>query len=707
MPRPSAVSIQRDFKAGLITEASVLAYPENACVATDNCEFDLIGRASRRLGFDLEANNVLHTIDRTLSAISTYFWRNVTGDGLKSFVVTQIGIKLYFYDASNTTSLSAGYNTNTIDLTTFSPSGAPTPRINECQFSDGFGKLFVVHPNLEAFYVTYNQNTDDFTATQIDIKIRDFEGMVDEQAFDARPTSTLAGLSDAHEYNLRNQGWNTTVLTAWDTAFTTMPSNCDVWWRYKNASDVFDTTVVVNDAGGNTLANKGHYILNVYNQDRTTASGITGITAVTTGTNRATATAFFAGRVWYSGINYPAFNTKIYFSRIAQSVTDFGLCYQQNDPTAQDLFDIEVDDGGVFNIPEAGTIYKLFAMQNALLVFAAKGVWSITGSSGIGFTATDFTIRKISSFRTISASSFIDVNGLPVYWNSDGIFTAQLQQQDQNGQAQVAIIPMTYTTIQSFYDEIPNSSKAFARGFFNPQTQIVQWLYSSSAPATIEDNYTFDRVLVLNARTNAFYPWSVSDSDVKIHGVFVTDSAGAQVVEFTVNDAASDIVIDAATDTVVAYAQSAQTVTPVFKYLVSYSSAATHKFTMADQLDRTYTDWFKYDNIGVDYESSFTTGYAIKGQGAMRFQSNYLFLYNEGNGIYHVQGIWDFAISGNTGKYTSKQRLFYADSSYSNLHKRIKIRGNGRTLQYKVTSISGQPFTIIGWADVQSGNQLA
>lgn len=696
-----------DFKTGLITEASGLNYPENACVATDNCEFDLLGRVTRREGFDFEAAYTTQTIDKTLSSITTYFWRNVTGDGLVSFVVAQIGSSLHFYNSANTTSLSAGHNANTIDLTTYSPAGAPIPRINECHFADGFGKLFVVHPNLEAFYVTYNQSGDNFTATQIDIKIRDFEGMVDEQAFDARPTSTLAGLSDAHEYNLRNQGWNTTVLTAWDTAFTTMPSNCDVWWTYKNSSDVFDTTTVANSAAGNTLANKGHYVLNVYNQDRTTASGITGITSVTTETSRATAVAFYAGRVWYSGVNYPSFNTKIYFSRIAQAVTDFGLCYQQNDPTAEDSFDIEVDDGGVFNIPEAGTIYKLFSMQNALLVFAAKGVWSITGSSGLGFTATDFTIRKISSFRTISASSFIDVNGMPIYWNSDGIFTVQLQQQDQNGQAQIAIVPMSYTTIQSFYDEIPNSSKQFARGFFNPQTQIVQWLYSSEAPATIDDNFTFDRILIFNARTNSFYPWVLSDSDVKIHGVFVTDAAGAQITEFTVIDAATDIVIDAASETVVAYAQSAATITPVFKYLVSYPYTSTYKFTMADQTDSSYTDWTSYDSVGTDYTSTFTTGYKIRGNAAMKFQSNYLFLYNEGNGEYDTQGIWDYATSGNTGKYTSKQKLIYNDSSYSNLHKKIKIRGNGRTLQYKVTSVPGEPFTIIGWSAIESANPIA
>src|SRR4051812_28358624 len=107
MPKQTQVSVMHDFKTGLITEASGVNFPENACVETENCEFDLLGKATRRQGFDFEENYTTQTVDKTLSAISTYFWRNVTGDGVISFAVTQIGNTLYFYDASNTTSLSA------------------------------------------------------------------------------------------------------------------------------------------------------------------------------------------------------------------------------------------------------------------------------------------------------------------------------------------------------------------------------------------------------------------------------------------------------------------------------------------------------------------------------------------------------------------------------------------------------------------------
>jgi len=51
-----------------------------------------------------------------------------------------------------------------------------------------------------------------------------------------------------------------------------------------------------------------------------------------------------------------------------------GNCYQVNDPTSDQLFDLLPTDGGVIVIQGCGSIYKLFPLQNALLVFAANGV---------------------------------------------------------------------------------------------------------------------------------------------------------------------------------------------------------------------------------------------------------------------------------------------------------------------------------------------
>src|SRR5208282_4926594 len=102
-----------------------------------------------------------------------------------------------------------------------------------------------------------------------------------------------------------------------------------------------------------------HYIINPFIQSPSATSGISGLTDVTT-TVRPTNGAWYAGRVWYTGVNaakaatgdqnYYTWTENIYFSQIITpgDISGFGNCYQANDPTADattGLFDLFPDDG--------------------------------------------------------------------------------------------------------------------------------------------------------------------------------------------------------------------------------------------------------------------------------------------------------------------------------------------------------------------------
>jgi hypothetical protein len=315
MARQPVQSIENSFINGLVTEATPLNFPQGAVKETFNCVFNEDGSVSRRFGFDFESNYVTKNINRANSAISTYLWQNVSGNGDLTVVVVQIGATVYFWKTSTTGTYSSGAISSSVTLTPVS--GATSVETVEAQFADGNGYLFITHPFCEPMRVTYDTGTDTVSATNITVKIRDFEGATaDPQGIDERPTSTLAGLNVSHRYNLHNQGWTTTNLTAWDTAQTTMPSNADVMWRFKNGLDNYDFTSSVIDriTAGNTRAPNGHYILTLSNQDRDTATGLSGIAATTTGAYRPSTCAFFAGRMFYSGINKSGFKMYLIFS---------------------------------------------------------------------------------------------------------------------------------------------------------------------------------------------------------------------------------------------------------------------------------------------------------------------------------------------------------------------------------------------------------
>jgi hypothetical protein len=242
-------------------------------------------------------------------------------------------------------------------------------------------------------------------------------------------------------------------VTAFASDVGSYPSNADVWWAFKDETGVFDPATTADNVTLNSgPAPKGYYVLQAFNLLRGAVSGVTGLTDVTTSKRPKTGT-FFQGRVWYAGVDATGFTENIYFSQIIERTEQFGRCFQINDPTSETLFDLLPSDGGIVRIQGCGTVHKLFSIQNGLLVFAANGVWFITGNQGIGFTANDYTVTEISKVQSISSTSFINVQGMPYWWNEEGIYTIV------PGQQGLQVKSLTLQTIASEYDEIPLESK--------------------------------------------------------------------------------------------------------------------------------------------------------------------------------------------------------------------------------------------------------
>lgn len=471
---------------------------------------------------------------------------------------------------------------------------------------------------------------------------------------------------------------STGYISTWLSAEGNYPSNADVWWVFKDTSGDFSPATT---AGNITLnsgqAPQGHYILNAFNQDRTVASGTSGLTAVTT-TVRPRTGCWFGGRVWFSGVDssqvatgdaaFYTWTENIYFSTIVSGTPDFGTCYQTNDPTSENLSDELPSDGGVIVIQGCGAVYKLFPMQNGVLVFAQNGVWIIRGGQSLGFTATDYSVNKVSEVQSISGTSFISVQGMPMFWNEEGIYAVEPSKDNSPyGFGGLSVNPITVGTILTFYNSIPRDSKRYARGDYNPITYNIEWLYRSEQESGIANRYQFDSALNLNVYNRAFYPYSISNNNAcYVNGlVYISYPNG---------------VLD-----------------PTFKYLTSVNT----QFTFSEENDDVnFLDWFSYDNTGVDYTSFFITGYNLHGKAIAKWSNTYVYMYLGGAdpSAYTIQGIWDYANTGNSGRYTNVQQITNFSPNYNNTFRRHKIRGHGMSLQIYVSSISGQPFTIQGWA---------
>jgi hypothetical protein len=705
MARSIATSIENNFVNGLVTEATALNFPEAAAVDTDNCVFEQQGNFTRRKGFEFEIGAIRDTKSKANQVVNTFLWQNAAGSGNNNFVVRQVGAELAFFRVTTTGALSANKMSSTIDLNVFKVAGSDDPGLTEAQFTYGRGYLFVTHPTCEPFYVEFNPTTTLFNAYAIDIQIRDFEGVDDSLNTQDRP-GTLSG---AHYYNLLNQGWRQTVhtgntaYTQWRVTRSDFPSNADVWWQFKNADEQMDSSLYNSINRGNSPAPKGSYILDAFYLDRAAAAATGGIAVVTSGTQRPSTTAFFASRVFYAGVQAQNFSNKIYFTQIIEGDDQFGKCYQTNDPTSEYMFDLLPSDGGTINILECGTIVKLMSIQSALLVFATNGVWAISGSTGTGFAANDYTVKKIATVPALTASSFVDAGGVPIWWNSDGIYT--ISSQDALGN--VGVTSISEKKIKDFYNnEIPASAKSYAKGFFNSLDKVVHWAYRSTDASTVDARYSFDRVLALNTISGAFYPWSVSTSPVTVNGLIAVQGLGADTTIENVVDSLGANVTTLSGENVQTSTVEPEALASVFKYLVSIDNGGTNEFTFAEVFSTTYKDWVAWTGDGINYTSYATSGYRVRGDAQRRFQSNYIMVFADIDdpGTFDVQGIWDYATSGTTGDFTSKQRCTFTSTSRRYNYRKLKIRGMGLSVQFKFSSVTGEPFNITGWSVFESSN---
>src|SRR5882762_2284876 len=321
---------------------------------------------------------------------------------------------------------------------------------------------------------------------------------------------TFSVVISSEQWYLR-AGASNNYTSTWFAAIANYPSNSDVWWQFKDLTGVFNPGTQIGNVTLSSPAPKGSMILDAFNQDYSGTSGTPGL-GITSTNLRPKTGCWFQGRIWFAGLDDsksnvgPANNAtyswteNIYFSQIAVSPTQFGKCYQTNDPTSETLFDVLPTDGGVIQIQGCGSVYKLFPIENGLLVFAANGIWFITGSQGIGFSASDYTITNISYVKSISGTSFVNVQGLPFFWNEEGIY--QVMPSQKGG---LEVNPITVGTILGFYLDIPVASRKYARGDYNPIDYLIQWTYRSTDESGITTRYQFDRILNYNTYNKAFF----------------------------------------------------------------------------------------------------------------------------------------------------------------------------------------------------------
>jgi hypothetical protein len=758
MPRSQATKLYRTFVKGLITEASPLTYPEDTSFDEDNTLLFQKGNRTRRLGVDFEDNFTLSSFqdaDPSTTPIIEYAWPSVNNDALTSFLCLQVGGTIYFYNLY-ANPVSSGLKGFSIDLATYAAAGATAIDKSPIQMTSGKGFLFIAGSKIDPLIVEYRPLTDTITIERVAILIRDFKGVDDLLAVDEEPTT----LSNEHKYNLINQGWLTSTTTPvtsytvvgrsvsavvnsttqdtinkYKTVIGRYPGNNKQWILGKMAVDEgsykvgdFNPTLLNKAHVGNGRAPRGHFIIDAFKTDRSAVSGVPSLTADIK-TYRPTSCAFFSGRVWWFSAD------GVYFSQVLVDKSKAGQCFQEADPTAEDINELIATDGGYIPLPSADEIMRGMEIGNGVMAFARNGVWMISGSDK-GFSAIEYQVTKISAIGTDAPYSIVAAAESIFWWSKVGIH------QIKQAAGQFGPISGSYTntnittdTIDTRFKEVDAQSRQYVKGVYDPATNTLHYVYRSPA---FSRNYGYDRFLNLDLGLGAFYPWSLTAGAYPyICGVFLSPdlnylSNGSDV------QASSNNVTDASANQVVAQATELSA-RPSFLHLVAaVPSAGVYRFSMGAFSNDQFVDWEGYDGTGATYNSFVESGYEILEDAFRKKQILYMSIFfrqteenfvSSGSGDYTVDKPsscymtikWDWTSSGNTGKWSQKRQVYRhrrvpyvndLDLTFNTGTKVVftknKIRGTGRALQFRFeTNERGKNFDLLGWQAGYQGSSNA
>lgn len=764
MPTVDQSKFYFNFTGGLNTDSSLLSLPENSATDIDNYDLIRTGEIKRRLGVEFEAAYQLsdQSIDPTTaaqSAMSMHEWKAVNGRGDLNFLVVQVGSNLFFHDLGVDPISSSLLGT--IDITPFTQgNGIPGDSIIDTSYGEGV--MIVCNQNMDPVIISFDEDSSSFSTEVVTIEIRDFDGVEDGLEIGKRPLT----ISVEHAYNLRNQGWPTEASVAKGRSgsdgfdvidpvagtffhVSLYPSNADLIWATKITAvppgkeevlGAYSPFHLVDHQYGNTPAARGHFIFDAFNIDRSNVSEFSGATIPQeTVTVRPTTTAFYAGRVWYAGVPDKKVTGDVYFSQSLTEIDNAGKCYQDADPTAEDINSLVATDGGVIHIADMGHVYRMLQVGQDLMLFAANGVWAVSGTIGGNFVADDFSVRKVTDIGTTSADSIIEAVGAVFYWSRGGIYLISSGQIDDT----LTVSRITQDKIQGLFDTISEPARAYVRGWFDEFENRVYWFYNDTESYDgVSFRFSYNRVLALDLTLQAFYPYTIEDlpsgGTPIVAGMTQKEAGSEEIITYDVVQglgSGRDDIVEGGDDVVEDIAFPVFTNTNLKLLTLVLDLDGFYEYTFSEFNNREFKDWHIWDSIvnnpdntGADYSAFVqiawqTSGDTIRNRVIEHITSYFnrtetgFELDGEGNVIFTdpsgctVQTRWDWTDSDNAGRWTTPtqayryKRFFLPedetdplDYSFQVIQTKQRMRGKGNSFSLRYESDNGKDTQLLGFA---------
>ena len=659
-----------EFTGGLNTEFNPLASPPNIALEMENMELTKKGGVKKRVGFDLEEDREIITTGVSFRggqklSRNIFKWENAGGNADKSLLVTQVGqyLAIFDLDGGDVTSNNKIYD-ELFESDIYS---------NGLSFSSVDGLLVVVNGTDLITIYTYDNGV--ITQEKKKFLVRDLFGVqaivggIDLTAVpntQTRPES----INNDHIYNLRNQtfnkpyypGNNETLKDPIQSFYEesnkevdestrslpkAYPSYSDSILPYVYADPADDSNggssrtverffrrIMTSDSTGSDSSPRGHFIIDALNRGNSRLKRVQDIEGRNPELNfkvnslkadrtpgGATCTESFAGRVWFSGFSgdiidgdshSPRMSSYVLFSRLVNSPTDINKCYQAADPTSKDDSALVDTDGGFIRLDGAYDISHMTVLDGSLFIFAANGVWRISGDDQSGFKATAYKAEKISRMGTISPNSVVTAEGKVFFWGEKSI---NVLTRSELGIWDV--VDITEKTIQSLYDLISEDNKRSCFGHYDIYQKRLSWVYTNVVTSNFSEELILD--LTYNAFTYNKIPTKNNNLPL-ILGVSETEPYRLSTLE-------EDVTADGVVVNADGIAVTATSNTRVEGIKSSIYLCMTHKFPSIRFSFGLYRKDDFYDWDDTPYDSYVITGSFTGGEARSFKQAPYLTMF--------------------------------------------------------------------------------
>lgn len=627
---------------GWVTESNLANYEQDVAVDIENMDIDSTGLTERRFGFDAEAAEGLSPValfddmladDRKQGAISFTEWREVSGAFDINMLVVQAGYKVHIYE--DTTPLDVTSKLYTVDL---SAAGIKVGNLVDgpVHVSIGIGFAIVTHRRINPVLITLDEVDVEgvpvlsHRALNLQIRTRDLLG-----EYDVTPDREGATLSAEREWDLRNSGWPLSCVVHKDVEGSGLLKKDPIVYFeatqkfWPSPHSLFNAMTQASASSpaalgafspwewrklnfGKTAPPCGRFTHSAYSFDSRqilidnlhtvsddTPTGIIRDSVdpladepLTSGTvtwsimDRPRCSGYHNGHVYFADTDRYG-KTRILVSQLIKDLDNIEKCYQDADPTAEEINDLIATDGYTMFPVGMGAVLNMVEFNKRLLLLCSNGVWAIKGTDG-GATATDFTIDKIASVEFFSAGSVVDSGTAVMLWTDRGIIAI-----GTNDYGDLVANNLTEKTIDDYYETLSRSTIKNVKGTFVTDLRRVYWTIPSEPDAFGEYVSDSSLVLVLNMDTGGFYKYTITGGP-KILAPIHKSSTTTVTVDDPVTKFDETVITDSLDDPLTVKRSYSRTERSSIAFLAAVSDTEAYVVAPTNQ---SFLDWFNINTV--------------------------------------------------------------------------------------------------------------